>query len=206
MAFDTAVLALDVLTKTVLRDALLAMASESLGFYNPVWSSTIMAQMQNQLKAEGFPELEINRLTDELADAFPTANVGNPPATLVAEMKSTVPDKEALATAAIARAAFVISGRADDFLPADCDRYRVEAVTPDSFLQTLYDESDQDVLDSLFLVCSRYTSPPLKIMQFITLLKDDGAPGLWYRLTNDYQESTLDWMFEVYGRRAGIVK
>jgi hypothetical protein len=198
LAFDGAVLAANILQRQFLKDALLSLGSKGFGFFTPVWSKELVDQARRNWEQAGLDPSQIDRFLTDLTSDDPRATTRLIPNSLLDAMRTTVPDKIALGTAVAGGAGFVITFEAERYTPDDCDEFMIEAVTPDAFMLTLYDESEEDFHKALFAACCKYRSPTLTFVAFLEKLRQDGASGIWFLMTERFTESSLNYRYDIY--------
>lgn len=114
------------------------------GMYMPFWSSEILHEVQRTLIELGVSATGAERLADAMQSAFPEA--------LVVEYEEHVPllenspkDRHVLAAAIETQAPYIITSNLRDFPDEACRPYGVQAIHPDAFLVSLYEE-DRDLV------------------------------------------------------------
>ena len=137
-----------VLVQAPLRDTLLRLA-EPPALYQPRWSDEIIVEMKRALEAQiGLAPAKTAYLERELRRHFADCWVtGFEP--LVRKMTNDPKDRHVLAAAVRANAQTVVTFNKRHFPPAATSPWNIEAVGPSAFLETLYSDAPDIVIERL---------------------------------------------------------
>lgn len=141
-----------VLLRPYLCDTLLSIAEA--GVYRPLWSPTVMTELERNLARRGLNEKQIRHRLDQMNGAFPDALVVGYEV-LIDKMANDPKDRHVLAAA--------VRGGAEVL------------VTQDAFLLDALDLRPADVLAALRRQVSRYRREPRTIESLLAVL--GGAPS-----------------------------
>jgi predicted nucleic acid-binding protein len=160
-----AVLDADVLFGVLVRDTLLTLAAQRFGLYTPVWSETILAELErNQRRKLHRPADKVSHLITDMRAAFPTASV-EPDPEAVAAMPNHPKDRHVLAIAISVPGTRVVTGNVRHFRQADWLGVKVQ--TPDEFLRDLFDMRPAVVRAAVAAQAMRLTRPPITVAQLV---------------------------------------
>ena len=160
-----------VLLKPYLCDTLLSIAEADV--YRPLWSPTVMAELERNLARRGLDEKRITHRLDQMNWAFPGAFVTGYEA-LIREMANDPKDRHVLAAAVHSGAEVLVTENLRDFPPDAIRAYDIEVVGQDTFLLDQLDLRPADVIDALRRQISRYHREPRNIEALLAIL---GGPG-----------------------------
>lgn len=161
-----------VLLRPYLCDTLLSIAEA--GVYRPLWSPTVMTELERNLARRGLNEKQIRHRLDQMNGAFPDALVVGYEA-LIDKMANDPKDRHVLAAAVRGGAEVLVTENLRDF-PVDAVRlYDIKVVTQDAFLLDALDLRPADVLAALRRQVSRYRREPRTIESLLAVL--GGAPS-----------------------------
>jgi predicted nucleic acid-binding protein len=160
-----------VLLRPYLCDTLLSIAEA--GVYRPLWSPTVMTELERNLARRGLNEKQIRHRLDQMNGAFPDALVVGYEA-LMDKMANDPKDRHVLAAAVRGGAEVLVTESLRDF-PVDAVRlYDIKVVTQDTFLLDALDLRPADVLAALRRQVSRYRREPRTIESLLAVL---GGPA-----------------------------
>jgi predicted nucleic acid-binding protein len=161
-----------VLLRPYLCDTLLSIAEA--GVYRPLWSPTVMTELERNLARRGLNEKQTRHRLDQMNGAFPDALVVGYEA-LIDKMANHPKDRHVLAAAVRGGAEVLVTENLRDF-PVDAVRlYDIKVVTQDTFLLDALDLRPADVLAALRRQVSRYRREPRTIESLLAVL--GGAPS-----------------------------
>ncbi len=160
-----------VLLKPYLCDTLLSIAEA--GVYRPLWSPTVMAELDRNLARRGLNEKQITHRLDQMNGAFPDALV-NGYEKIVGEMANDPKDRHVLAAAIRGGAEVLVTENLRDFPPETVRPYDIQVVSQDAFLLDQLDLRPADVIDALRRQVSRYHREPRNVDTLLAIL---GSPG-----------------------------
>ena len=120
----------------VLRDVLLEAAFD--GMCRPHWSHEILAELERNLRAKGKRDAYINRLGQELRNAFPDAIISFPSG-LELGLTCDRKDRHVLAAAITGQCSLIVTQNTKGFPEASTEPFGITAVKPDQFLCDLFD-------------------------------------------------------------------
>jgi predicted nucleic acid-binding protein len=156
-----------VLLRPYLCDTLLSIAEA--GVYRPLWSPTVMTELERNLARRGLNEKQIRHRLDQMNGAFPDALVVGYEA-LIDKMANDPKDRHVLAAAVRGGAEVLVTENLRDF-PVDAVRlYDIKVVTQDTFLLDALDLRPADVLTALRRQVSRYRREPRTIESLLAVL------------------------------------
>jgi predicted nucleic acid-binding protein len=122
-----------VLLRPYLCDTLLSIAEA--GVYRPLWSPTVMTELERNLARRGLNEKQIRHRLDQMNGAFPDALVVGYEA-LIDKMANDPKDRHVLAAAVRGGAEVLVTENLRDF-PVDAVRlYDIKVVTQDTSCST----------------------------------------------------------------------
>lgn len=173
MAFSV-VLDTCVLYPAHLRDTLLRLAER--GLYRPLWSADILEELRRNLAKLGIGLAVVNGLLDQMAAAFPDAEVTGYKA-LVDVMTCDRKDRHVLAAAVRADAAAIVTFNIKDFPPDSVEPFELDVIHPDAFLLDELDLAPGAVLDELAQQAAANRRAPKTIPQLLDALERAGAPA-----------------------------
>lgn len=137
-----------------LRDVLLDVALE-LELYRPIWSGTILDEMERNLVKDGRCSAEqAAGLRANLNRVFPDAEVTGYES-VTDEMTNHPKDRHVLAAAVVAEAEIIVTSNLKDFPRASCDPVGVRVMHPDDFLARAL-ELDRSVMNVVREVAARF--------------------------------------------------
>lgn len=120
----------------LVRDTLLRLAISPTALYTPVWSTSILDELERNLRTQVQLRPEnVERLLARMRSHFPHAIV-DPDAETVRKMPNQASDRHVLATAVVAEARTLVTNNVRDFRGARWVGVRVQ--TPDDFLCALF--------------------------------------------------------------------
>lgn len=144
----SALLDANVLVPNLVRDTLLRIAEA--GFYRPLWSAEILAETRRTILriAPGADPKAVDRTLALMDATFMDARVtGYEP--FIPAMTNNAKDRHVLAAAVVGRADAIVSADRRGFPAESCDRFGIEALTPDTFLINQYDLDPEAVVEIL---------------------------------------------------------
>lgn len=160
-----------VLLKPYLCDTLLSVAEA--GVYRPLWSPTVMAELDRNLARRGLDEKRITHRLEQMNQAFPDALVTGYEA-LIDEMANDPKDRHVLAAAVRGGAEVLVTENLRDFPAEALSPYDLQAVSQDTFLLDQLDLRPAEVIDALRRQVSRHHREPRTIEALLAIL---GSPG-----------------------------
>jgi len=147
------------------RDILLRLAISPTALYTPIWSTSILDELQRNLREQVRLRPEhIDRLLARLRANFPSAAI-DPDAEVVRRMPNQAGDRHVLATAVMAEARLLVTNNVRDFRGARWIGVRVQ--TPDEFLSALLDEHPDAVRAAVAAQAAEMHSPPVSVEDLI---------------------------------------
>jgi predicted nucleic acid-binding protein len=161
------VLDASVLYPASLRDTLLRAAER--GLYSPVWSDLILDEVSRNLVADHRIDESRSSLIAQLRRVFPRAEV-RVPENLIEQMTNEAKDRHVLAAAVVARAEVVVTANLRDFRQGALSPYGIVALSPDTFLQRLFDARSELMMAILQAQAADLVDPPLTTMDVLAAL------------------------------------
>lgn len=152
-----------------LCDLLLRLGEADL--YRPLWSADILDEVERNLVGsfDKTPR-QAHRRVQQMQAAFPHAAVEDY-ADLTPVMTTHPKDRHVAAAAVRGGAAVIVTANLKDFPPRALDRYDIDAVHPDRFLQDQLDLDPQRTLTCLREQRTAYTRPQLTTTDFYRTLR-----------------------------------
>jgi predicted nucleic acid-binding protein len=166
---SVALLDANVLYPAPLRDFLLRLATARL--FTPQWSDEIQDEWTRNLLAnrDDLTAEQINRTRNLMDKAFPDACVTGYEG-LIPTLTNDPKDRHVLAAAITSGAAQIVTFNIKDFPEASLSPYGIQAVRPDSFALTLYQESPAEMLATLRTHRLQLTRPPKTAEEYLDTL------------------------------------
>jgi predicted nucleic acid-binding protein len=161
-----------VLLKPYLCDTLLSIAEA--GVYRPLWSPTVMTELERNLARRGLGEKQIKHRVDEMNGAFPDALVTGYEA-LIGEMVNDPKDRHVLAAAVRSGAEALVTENLRDFPREAVRPYNIEVVSQDNFLLDQLDLRPGKVIDALGRQVSRYRREPRTVESLLAILGGEAS-------------------------------
>lgn len=170
-----------------LCDLLLRLAEA--GMYRPLWSADILDEVERNLVSSfSRSPRQAHRRVQQMQTAFSDAAVDDY-ADLIPLMTNHPKDRHVAAAAVRGGAAVVVTANLRDFPPHALDRYGIDVVHPDDFLQDQLDLDPQRTLTCLLEQRTAYTRPHLTATDFYRTLRVT-VPGFGQLAeTLDHRES-----------------
>jgi predicted nucleic acid-binding protein len=157
-----------------LRDILLHLAEAEL--YAPLWSARILEEMERNVVEYGIHPDKVARTIGIMREVFEEAEVdADKIAALELAMTNDEKDRHVLAAAVAAGSEVVVTFNLRDFPKEACDPVGVSAISPDEFLQDLFDLSPGVVYRGVAEVVARLRSTNFD--EFLGMLERAGVPG-----------------------------
>ena len=171
-----AVLDADVLFPMYLRDTLLRLAAA--GCFRLHWSERILEEVtRNLVTSQRMDRVGAKRLEQKMCAAFPEAMVlGWEPRE--SEMTNHPKDRHVAAAASVVQASVIVTRNTRDFVSLPDG---ISAMSPDSFLVSLFEAQPEEVVDALEAQVRRYRSPPAKLAEVLLWLAET-APEFAFRV------------------------
>jgi len=160
-----------VLLKSYLCDTLLSIAEA--GVYRPLWSSTVMTELERNLARRGLDEKQVAHRIGQMNRAFPDAAVTGYEA-MTNDMANDPKDRHVLAAAVRGGAEVLVTENLRDFPPDAALPYGIEVISQDAFLLDQFELRPADVLGALRRQASRYRREPRDVTALLAIL---GSPG-----------------------------
>lgn len=173
MAFS-AVLDTCVLYPAHLRDTLLRLAER--GLYRPLWSADIIGELRRNLAQLGVDGSAIEGLLDQMALAFPDAEVSGH-RELVDRMTCHPKDRHVLAAAVRADAGAIVTFNGKDFPDRAVRPFELDVIHPDAFLLDQLDLAPVALLDELVPQAAANRREPRTTSQLLDALERAGVPA-----------------------------
>lgn len=152
-----------------LCDLLLRLAESEM--YEPLWSDEILAEVERNLVSKfDRTSAQASRRVGHMRKAFPFSAVEGY-RDLTPTMTNHPKDRHVLAAAVRGGAALIVTANLKDFPSSALDRYGIEAVHPDDFLQDQLDLDADRTLQCLTEQRAAYTRPALSHNEFYRSLK-----------------------------------
>ncbi|MDR2113854.1 MAG: PIN domain-containing protein [Bifidobacteriaceae bacterium] len=167
----------NVLVPISLADTVLRCAEVEL-FY-PLWSETVLNEVEQAIsKVEsGMAPARVIYRISHMEAAFPEASVKE---YRYLEESIRLPDpddRHVVAAAFLGGADIIVTSNLKDFPPTTCDLYGLEVVTPDNFLQDMFDLAPEVVRSVIWQQAQDSRRPPMSIDDVLASLERAGAPG-----------------------------
>jgi predicted nucleic acid-binding protein len=157
-----------------LRDTLLRQAER--GLYRALWSEDILEELQRNLVEDGINAVSVERLIDEMQQAFPDAEVSGY-RSLIAGLSCDPKDRHVLAAAVRSDAAAIVTFNINDFPAASVEPFEIEVIDPDTFLLDQLDLAPMPVIDELRQQAAANTRDPKTLPGLLDALARAGAPS-----------------------------
>lgn len=170
----TVVLDTCVLYPAHLRDTLLRLAER--GLYRALWSDDIIDELRRNLVEASIDAGSVDRLTREMARAFPDAAVTSY-RSLIDGLTCDPKDRHVLAAAVRAGAGAIVTHNNDDFPPDSVEPYEIEVIHPDTFLLDLLDLAPGAVIDELRVQARANRREPKTLPTLLDALAKAGVAG-----------------------------
>lgn len=139
--------------------------------YRPLWSADILDEVErNLVDSFGKTPHQAHRRVQQMQTAFPDAAVEDY-ADLIAVMTTHPKDRHVAAAAVRGCAAVIVTANLKDFPPPALDRYGIDVLHPDRFLQDQLDLDPQRTLTCLLEQRTAYTKPHLTTTEFYRTLR-----------------------------------
>jgi predicted nucleic acid-binding protein len=164
-----AVLDACVLAPAPLFDTLLRLAEK--GFYKPVWSDEILAEVERTLIQKlGVEPTSAKARLSTMVKAFPDASIAGFQS-LIDRLTNHPKDRHVLAAAIKASAPNIVTANLKDFPATALKPHGISAIHPDDFMLGFL-ETDQDrVLETIEEQRESYTNPKLSTAEFLDALR-----------------------------------
>jgi predicted nucleic acid-binding protein len=169
-----------VLVPQSLCDLLLRLA-EDPRLYRPVWTEEILTEAHRALThklPKKWTKPQADRWRQAIESAFPEA-MTEPPASLLAQARNHPGDRHVLATAIEAGAQEIVTANLKHFRPEHLEPWKIEALSPDTFLLQLYSLNPGAVMHKVDLMGRKESTAAT-----LTLLRKH-APAFVARLEQD---------------------
>lgn len=157
-----------------LRDTLLRQAER--GLYRALWSEDILEELQRNLVEDGINAGSVERLIDEMQQAFPDAEVSGY-RSLIAGLSCDPKDRHVLAAAVRSDAAAIVTFNINDFPAASIEPFEIEVIDPDTFLLDQLDLAPMPVIDELRQQAAANTRETKTLPGLLDVLAHAGAPS-----------------------------
>ncbi len=159
MSLVAAVLDANVLFPQELRDTLIRASQK--GLYSMRWTAVILEEMRRNLVATGHSTPEKSDRFVQIMRNLRGALIEQEYQSLIPLMQNDPKDRHVLAAAVACRANVIVTSNLKDFPKAALDTYELIAQSPDTFLNSLFDD-EPDLLEQVIVEQSADTqSPPL---------------------------------------------
>ena len=164
-----AVLDANVLYPASLRDFLLRLAYDAI--FTPRWSEEIQDEWTRNLQENqnDTTAAQINRTRTVMEAAFPEAMVTNY-AHLIPELTNDPKDRHVLAVAIQGRAQQIVTRNLKDFREAALAPHSIQAIHPDKFTVSLYQNSPDDVIATIQNHRAQLTRPAKTAQEYLETL------------------------------------
>ncbi|MEA5549388.1 PIN domain-containing protein [Anabaena cylindrica UHCC 0172] len=163
-----------VLFPMYLRDTLLSTAET--GLYLPYWSQKILDEAIGNLINKKYLSVEkARKLENVMKTAFPEAMV-EVDVQLEKLMTNHPKDRHVLAAAVVAKAEIIVTKNIKDFQKPDLNSWNVKAQSPDDFLNDIFAEYPEIMIQVLLTQSQNYKRNPLTFDQLLDKLSNQ-IPG-----------------------------
>jgi predicted nucleic acid-binding protein len=153
-----------VLVPIQLCDTLLRVADA--GMFQPVWSNEILEETERTLvNVLGLGTDKAARRVNRMREAFPLATIDEFH-DLIPQLTNDQKDRHVLAAAIKSGADTILTANLKDFPPHALEKWRVRALHPDQFLDTLLNENPSVIADCLQQQRGDYKKPAYTSTQF----------------------------------------
>lgn len=138
----------NVLYPPYLRDLLLHLAEKE--FYEVRWTEQILQEVSRNIKARRPENLhdKVDRMVARLNEAFEEARISGYE-DLIEAMNNHPKDRHVLAAAVADNVDVIVTNNLKDFPKSECDKYKIEVLSPDKFLVLQWSLCDPSVFCAL---------------------------------------------------------
>ena len=153
-----------VLIPAALRDTLLRAAYA--GIYTALWSPSILEEVHRNLLELGLRQEQVQKLLTRMESAFPDASVSDYQS-MINSMKNHPKDRHVLAAAVTSAANVIVTSNPRHFPESALVSYGVQAMSPDAFLTSLYDQHPDMLTQVVIGQASVLEKPPMTVWEVL---------------------------------------